>query len=206
MGGQTPAAKFVDSARVGIDRAVHEMDPSGLDRMATLLDRALVVFPADPYLLHYRGYVRYWQVVGLFMGGQKEAASPLIQQGLADLEKSAERLSWPETLQLEACLNGLLISIDPGNGPTLGPLAGRLSGEATKMAPNNPRVLLLQAYLAERTPSSMGGGPARARELADKAAAAFADDHPGPLAPSWGRDEADALVKRLSSADRKPNG
>lgn len=203
---QTPAAKFVDSARVGIDRAAHDMDQSGLDRMVTLLDRALVAFPDDPYVLHYRGYARYWQVAGLFMGGHKDAATPLIQQGLADLKKSADKLSWPETIELEACLNSFLIAIDPGNGPTLGPLTGRLSGEATKMAPNNPRVLFLQATLAERTPPSMGGGVARAKELAEKAVAAFADDHPGPLAPSWGRDDADALVKRLSSAGRAPNG
>ena len=202
---QTQAAKFVDSARVGIDRAVHDMDPSGLDRMVTLLDRALVAFPDDPYLLHYRGYARYWQVAGALMGGHKEAGPPLVQQGLADLKKSADRLPWPETIQLEACLNSFLIAIDPGNGPTLGPLTGRLSGEATKMAPNNPRVLLLQATVAERTPQSMGGGPARARELAERAVAAFADDHPGPLAPSWGRDEAEALVRRLSSASRTPN-
>ena len=207
MLAQTPAAKFVDSARVAIDRAVRDMDPAGLDSISTFLDRALVAFPDDPYLLHYRGYARYWQVAGLFMGGHKDAAPPLIQQGLTDLKKSAEKLAWPETIQLEACLNSYLIAIDPGNGPTLGPLTGRLSGEATKMAPNNPRVLLLQAIIAERTPPSMGGGTARARELAEKSLAAFADDHPGPLAPSWGRGEADALVKRLSStAGRTPNG
>jgi hypothetical protein len=192
-----------------IDRAVHDMDPSGLDRAVTLLDRALVVFPDDAYLLHYRGYARYWQVVGAFMAGHKDAASPTIELGLADLKKSAEHLSWPETIQLEACLNGFLIAIDPGNGPTLGPMTGRLSGEATRMAPNNPRVLLLQAYLAEGTPASMGGGAARAKELAAKAVAAFPDDHPAPLAPSWGKEEADELVKRLGSAggggDRPPN-
>ena len=109
---QTPAARFVDSARVTIDRAVSDMDPTGLDGAITLLDRALVVFPDDAYLLHYRGYARYWQVVGTFMAGKKETTPPTIQLALADLRKSAERLSWPETLQLEASLNGLLIAID----------------------------------------------------------------------------------------------
>ena len=197
---QTPAAKFVDSGSVEIDRALHDMDGERLDRAVLLLDRALVAFPDDPYLLHYRGYATYWKVAVQFMMGQKEGTTPLISRALADLGKSAEKLSWPETLQLEACLNGFLIALDPGKGPTLGPLTGRLSNEASKFGPNNPRVFLLQAYLAEGTPASMGGGAARARELAAKAIAAFADDHPGPLAPKWGRAEAEALQRRLEKS------
>lgn len=195
---QTPAARFVDSARVQIDHAVQDMDPDGLDRSILLLDRALVAFPNDPYLLHYRGYALYWKAAGSFMGGRKERAIPFIREGLANLAKSAQQLAWPETVQLEASMNGFLIAIDPGNGPTLGPLSGRLSAEATKMAPENPRVLLLQAWLAEGTPVSMGGGAARATVLAEHAVAAFANDHPAALAPAWGKEEADALLRRLA--------
>ena len=195
---QTPASRFVDSARVEIDRAVHDMDPDRLDRTLLLLDRALVAFPGDPYLLHYRGYAAYWKVAGAMMGGRRDGMAPVIKQALADLSKSAEHLAWPETVQLEACMNAFLIMMDPGNGPVLGPLTGRLSGEATKMGPQNPRVLVLQAYLAEGTPASMGGGKARAKALADRAVAALPDDHPAPLAPSWGREEALALQARLS--------
>jgi hypothetical protein len=202
---QTPAARFVDSARVMIDHAVGAMDPDALDQATVLLDRALVAFPDDPYLLHYRGYAAYWKATGAFMGGQKEGAIPFITQALADLKTSAEHLAWPETTQLEANLNGYLIAIDPGNGPTLGPLTGRLSGEATKMGPNNPRVLLLQAYLAQATPESMGGGVARAKELVSNALAAFATDHPAPLAPAWGRAEAEALQRRLGPSEPRGN-
>lgn len=198
---QTPAARFVDSARVEMDRALRDMDPERIDRTIIMLDRALVAFPDDPYLLHYRGYAFYWKAAGAFMGGRKEQATPFVKEGLANLAKSAERLPWAETLQLEASMNGFLIAIDPGNGPTLGPLTGRLSAEATRLAPDNPRVLLLQAYLAEATPPSMGGGKVRARELAGRAAAAFANDHPGPLAPAWGKDEASEMVRRLARAD-----
>ncbi len=201
---QTPAAKFVDSARVELDRAVLDMDADRIDRTMLLLDRALVAFPDDPYLLHYRGYASYWKVVGAFMGGMKERAGPDIARGLADLAKSAERLPWPETIELEASLNGLKIALDPGLGPTLGPLSGRLAGEASKMGPNNPRVLLLQAYSAETTPESMGGGIQRAKALAAKAVAAFADDHPAPLAPAWGRELATMLQQRLAGQGVRP--
>ncbi|MGH7328174.1 MAG: hypothetical protein ACREJX_07465, partial [Polyangiaceae bacterium] len=73
---QTPAAKFVDSARVELDRAVHDMDTDRIDRTVLLLDRALVAFPDDPYLLHYRGYAAYWKASGAFMSGEKERAAP----------------------------------------------------------------------------------------------------------------------------------
>ena len=199
---QTPAARFVDSARVEIDRAIHDMDMARLDRTTVLLDRALVAFPDDPYALHYRGYVAYLKVMGAMMGGDKSNAGPVISRGLADLAKSAERLAWPETIQLEAALNAFRIAIEPGSGPTLGPLTGRLSAEASKMGPNNPRVALLQAYMAEGTPESMGGGAERARALAAKAVSLFASDHPAPLAPSWGKDEADTLLRRLSGSGR----
>jgi hypothetical protein len=199
---QTPAAKFVDSARTEIDRAVHDMDMARLDRTAILIDRALVAFPDDPYLLHYRGYLAYRDATGLLMMGEKANLGPVIARGLADLSKSAERLPWPETLQLEACLNAMRIPLEPGSGMTLGPLTGRLSSEAAKLGPTNPRVALLQAYLAESTPASMGGGVQRARALAGKALMLFDDDHPAPLAPAWGKDEAQALKARLDSAAR----
>jgi hypothetical protein len=201
---QTPAAKFVDSSRVELDRAVHDMDTDRIDRTIILLDRALVAFPDDPYLLHYRGYAAYRKATGAFLGGMSERARPDITRGLADLGKSAERLAWPETIQLEASLTGMRIALEPGLGPTLGPLSGRLSGEATKMGPNNPRVLLLQAYAAQTTPESMGGGVERAKTLAAKAIAAFADDHPAPLAPAWGREEALMLQQRLSGSAGHP--
>lgn len=204
-GAQTPAARFVDSARVEIDRAVHDMDMARLDQAGVLLDRALVAFPDDPYLLHYRGYLAYRRVTGMMMSGASDSVGPIIARGLADLAKSAERLAWPETVQLEACLNAFRIPLEPGSGMTLGPLTGRLSGQASKMGPDNPRVALLQAYLAERTPESMGGGTDKAKQLASTALTLFARDQPAPLAPDWGKDEAEALLARLSKSSEQRN-
>jgi hypothetical protein len=202
---QTPAARFVDSARTEIDHAVHDMDMDRLDRVGVLLDRALVAFPNDPYVLHYRGYLAYRQAVGWMMMGDRTKMGPVIARGLTDLTKSAETLHWPETIELEACLNALRIPLEPGSGMTLGPLTDRLSGEATKLGPGNPRVALLQAYLAQSTPESMGGGADKAKALVTKALSLFAEDRPGTLAPVWGKDEAEALQARLAKP-KEPNG
>src|SRR5262249_38484910 len=96
---QTPAARFVDSARREIERAVHDMDMDRLDRVGVLLDRALVAFPNDPYVLHYRGYLAYRQAVGWMMMGERTKMAPVIARGLTDLT-SAEPLHWPETIEL----------------------------------------------------------------------------------------------------------
>ena len=194
---QTPAARFVDSARTEIARAVQAMNPDDLGQAMILLNRALVAFPNDPYLLHYRGYAAYWLAVGSVMAGKKDQALPFVTQALADL-KGAESLGWPETIQLEASLNGIHISIEPGLGPTLGPLSARLAAEAARLGPENPRVFLLQAWQAEGTPPSMGGGAARARTLVMKALTLFDNDHPAPLAPDWGRIQAESMARRLA--------
>ena len=75
---------------------------------------------------------------------------------------------------------------------------GALSGEATRYGPNNPRVLLMAAYAMQHTPPEYGGGLDKARALVERAVAAFASDKPGPLAPEWGKSEAQALLKTLS--------
>jgi hypothetical protein len=203
---QTPAAKFVDSARVEIDRAVLARDSAQLVRAEVLLDRALVVFPNDPWLLHYRGYAAYRHSIFRFMAGDMPSAKPIIDRGIADLEASSGKLAWPETFQLLAVLTGFQIAVDPSRGQELGMQVGVLSSRASTMGPNNPRVLRLQAIGAQRTPPEYGGGADRARDLVKRALTAFDADRPPALAPAWGRDEAVALLKQLDTpgGPRKP--
>ena len=202
---QTPAAKFVDSARVEIDKAVLAGDTARLGRTVVLLDRALVVFSDDSYLLHYRGYAAYRQALGRFRAGDVAGASPYIERGIADLERSGDKLAWPETFELLAALNAFRIAVDPSRGQELGEQIGMLSGKASQMGPNNPRVLLIQAEGALKTPPEYGGGADRARELITRAIAAFANDHTAPLAPAWGQEEAAKFRKDLDGGtDREP--
>jgi hypothetical protein len=198
----TPAAKFVDSARVGIDSAVAANDSPGLDRVVVVLDRALTAFPKDAYLLHYRGYANYRRVVNLFRAGQMQKAAPFLSSAIADLEQSSDKLRWAETYSLLSSLQAFRIALDPSLGRELGMEIGTLTAEAVKISPNNPRVLLLQAYGAQNTPPEYGGGIAPARALVDRAIAAFEMDKPGPLAPAWGKAEAAALKKTLSGGNQ----
>lgn len=194
----TPAAKFVDSARVEIDAAVQANDMARLDRTIVLLDRALTAFPKDAYVLHYRGYANYRRVVNLFRSNGMQQAGALISTAIGDLQQSSDKLHWAESLSLLSALQGFRIALDPSLGQELGMEIGSLTGEAARLGPNNPRVLLIAAYAAQNTPPEYGGGLDKARALAERAVAAFATDKPGPLAPAWGKEEAQALLKQLS--------
>jgi hypothetical protein len=197
LGAQSPAAKFVDSARVEIDRAVLASDTARLIRAEVLLDRALVVFPGDPWLLHYRGYAAYRHALVRFSAGDLPGATPFIDLGITELTLSSDKLKWPETYSLLAALTSFEIAIDPSRGRDLGAQIGAIAGQALQAGPSNPRVLLIAAEGAEKTPPEYGGGLERARALAKQATAAFVNDHPAPLAPAWGREELADTMKRL---------
>lgn len=196
----TPAAKFVDSARVEIDAAAANNDMDRMARAVVLLDRALTAFPKDPYAQHYRGYANYRRVVTLFSAGRMQDAAPLISASISDLQQSSDKLRWPETFSLLAALQGFRIGLDPDLGRDLGPEIGALSGQAMQIGSNNPRVLLLQAYSMQHTPPEYGGGIDKAREFVARAIKAFETDKPAPLAPAWGKAEALALQKQLGGS------
>jgi hypothetical protein len=199
---QTPAAKFVDSARVEIESAVAAHDSARLARTVVMLDRALIVYPNDPYLLHYRGYAGYRQAVQFFMANNPAGAGPVVQQAMTDLDKSGAKLPWPETFALLASVTGFAIALDPNRGMELGQQIGLLQARAMQLGPKNPRVWLVAGIGAHNTPPEYGGGVDKAREMINKAIELFPSDAPGPLAPAWGREEAAAYLKYIESGKR----
>ena len=200
---QTTAAKLVDSSRVEIDRAVAARDTARLARAMVLLDRALISYPDDAYLMHYRGYAGYRQAVWLFSSNNMTAGAPVVQRAMSDLDKSGEKLPWPETFALAAALRGLAIGIDGNRGMELGPEIGMMQGKSMQLGPRNPRVWLVQGIGAHHTPPEYGGGVDKARDTIKKAIELFATDVPGPLAPAWGREEAGAYLKLLDGGGEK---
>lgn len=200
MHSQTPAAKFVDSARVEIDQAVAATDLARLGNAVVLLDRALVAFPDDPYVLHYRGYAAYRQAINKLRNGELSAVSPYVQRGISDLERSSDKLAWPETFALLSAMQAFRIAVDPDLARTVGQDIAALRARATQLGPNNPRVLLLGTYSLMKTPVEWGGGMDVAKAMLVKAIAAFANDKPAVLAPAWGRDELAALQTQLGVA------
>ncbi|MGH8202517.1 MAG: hypothetical protein ACREVO_19470 [Steroidobacteraceae bacterium] len=135
----------------------------------------------------------------------------LVAYRLALLARSDETRAWPFTQQCVDRLDQVLL-LDPGSAEALAlqsaclalrsnldpwrsPLAGRLSRsrieKALKLAPDNPRVLLLGALATSERPVFFGGDSQQAFALMQRAVSAFErQGRPAPGLPGWGAADA----------------
>ncbi len=78
-------------------------------------------------------------------------------------------------------------------GPQYGPVAQQYLRTATAIAPENPRVLYMQAWEKYNTPKAWGGDKTKAKELAEKALQELGIA-PGNAMPHWGEKECRQLL------------
>ncbi len=73
--------------------------------------------------------------------------------------------------------------------------------QAKTLNANNPRIYLLQGSNLMYTPKLFGGGPASAQPWLKQATEKFATFKPGnDLAPNWGRQQAEKMLKKCAEA------
>jgi tetratricopeptide (TPR) repeat protein len=200
----TGAAKWADSAVREIDAATAAGDLARLRSARTLLDRALVAFPNDALLLHYKGYELHREASLQEGIGKRSDVEPLLDQARTVLEQSLAVKPMAETHALLSSVLGRLIGFHPIKAMFLGPESGSQMTNAIALAPNNPRVWLLRGIGAMFTPSQFGGGLPAAEQHLKKAAELFETDHPVPPAPSWGRAETYAWLGQIYQKQNKP--
>jgi tetratricopeptide (TPR) repeat protein len=199
------AGKWADSAAREIDAATSAGDLTRLRSTRTLLDRALVAFPNDALLLHYKGYELHREASLQEGIGHPSDVEPLLDQARTVLEQSLAVKPMPETHALLSSVLGRLIGFHPIKAMFLGPQSGSQMTDALALAPNNPRVWLLRGIGAMFTPSQFGGGLTAAEQHLKKAAELFEADHPVPPAPSWGRAETYAWLGQIYQKQNKPD-
>lgn len=96
-----------------------------------------------------------------------------------------------EALALQAACLAIESSLDPWRAPLAGPLSLMRINKALRLAPHNPRVLLLDALSGEERPKLFGGSRGRAFALIKRAVAAFRSQVSCAAgAPSWGAADA----------------
>jgi tetratricopeptide (TPR) repeat protein len=207
--GAQPApgiARWVDSTRTLIDRAMLANRPDAFDGVVALLDRVLTVIPGDPILLHYKGFALYRKsnlMVGV--GAKEPEIEAVLKEAEAALDESSKKLAWPETFALRSSVIGQQIGLDPNpiNAMRLGPRADAALDRATELGPNNPRVWLLSGISLMFKPALFGGGLGKAERDLRKAIALFPTDQPGPMMPSWGHAEAFAWLGQVLARDNR---
>lgn len=190
------AARWADSVRTMADRAYLSGDTLALAQAYRLAQRALTVFPDEPLLLHYQGYIRYRQAQRL---SDFDTARPLYEEAVALLERSAATRPLPETYALLASATGSMIGDSMLRGIRFGARADAAEDRAVALGASNPRVLLLRAVSAWYKPSAFGGGEDKARALLQQALRAFATDAPARPLPAWGHAEAYAWLGQIEA-------
>ncbi|WP_373069167.1 hypothetical protein [Gemmatimonas sp.] len=194
----TGAARWADSARTQIERAVFAYDAAALAGVGTMLDRALTAFPNDPLLLHYRAYGLYRESMGRDEGGEmSDATEKKLKSAIELLERSAAARPLAETEALLSSCLGALAGTGMVNGMRYGNAASEAGTAARTLGPNNPRVALLAGIGAWFTPSMWGGGKDKGYALVQQAISAFAKDQPARPLPSWGAAEAYAWLGQM---------
>jgi tetratricopeptide (TPR) repeat protein len=194
------AARWADTVRATIDRAVYAGDRSAVASAVALAERALRAFPDDALLLHYLG-TALWREGQLLLGRDDAAALALFERALPVLQRSAAVRPMAETQAILGSVLGSLAGQGMLAGMRYGPKASEAEAAARKLGPDNPRVHLLAAVSAWYKPAAFGGGRDKARAALARALAAFEHDAPPPPLPAWGHAEAYVHLGRFEAAE-----
>jgi tetratricopeptide (TPR) repeat protein len=151
--------------------------------------------------LHYWVAVAAWRAVPLLSKTDKGGARRLCEEGLAHCDAALgtePRLA--EALALKAGLQGLSIQFDGAAAMVLGPQMASNMGRAAGMAPDDPRVQLLDAINTFHTPAFFGGGPDQALPKLARALELFASQPADSTTAGWGYDDAHAWAGRAEAS------
>jgi len=192
----TGAARWADTIRVSIERAVISGDNSALLAAGAMADRALTAFPNDPLLLHYRGYALYRELIAE-TGSRSAAYTERMERAIDLLQRSAAVRPMPESQALLSSSLGALAASGMIAGMRYGPASSTARDAAMTLGPRNPRVLLLSAISLWFTPKMWGGGEDKGYAMLQRAIAAFATDAPEAPLPAWGHAEVYAWLGQM---------
>jgi tetratricopeptide (TPR) repeat protein len=194
----TGAARWADTVRVSIERAVIAGDARALTAAGAMADRALTAFPNDALLLHYKAYALYRE---LMTGNapRNDAFTTRMEQAVDLLERSAAVRPMAETQALLSSCHGALAAEGMIAGMRHGPVSTSAREAAMKLGPSNPRVLMLSAIGFWFTPKMWGGGEDKGYATLQRAIAAYAQDRPAAPLPAWGHAEAYAWLGQMEA-------
>lgn len=198
--------KLADSLRVTIEAANNTGDLLAMQNAMALAERALSMNPQSPMLRHYQAYAMY-RASNLYLGrGNKDEARKQLTKAREVLESLVKEETIPESHALLSGVYGLQIGVSRVPmvaGMQLGPKSSEWIDRAMKLAPKNPRVLVLKGIGAFNTPASFGGGVEMAETFLKEALVQFETDKPAPPLPAWGRADAHIWLGQAYAKQKK---
>jgi tetratricopeptide (TPR) repeat protein len=162
--------------------------------LRALVDLATSLPPtedSDALRGYYAGLVHY-RLALLSASQDKVRASMSVDRCIANLDDSLKRQGdFPEALALQSVCMSLLVAMKPLRALLVSPKSTAQIERAIKLAPTNPRVLLLDALGDYDRHGAFGGGKERVIAKLQKAVSAFEAERQqvGPI-PGWGAADA----------------
>ncbi len=158
---------------------------------------------ADPKSveLHYWVALASYRLVPRVMTKDKKQAQRYCDDAVAHLDQAlAASPQSAECMSLKAGLLGLSISMSPMKAMSLGGEISGIEGQAKGIAPENPRVALLEGIGTYNKPGFVGGGAKKALPQLERAITLFAAAAPGDSTSiDWGYDDAHVWAGRSAA-------
>lgn len=200
--GLAAFAQDTDSYEAAMEKNIARLDSehtaTGFQELANNFE-IIASAKSDQWLpYYYASLCRTWEA---FTQQDKSKVDALADQAKSLADKAdALNPDKAEMLCLRSQIASARISVDPQTrGMQYGPEAASDLEQAAKIAPNNPRIALLQGQSAFYTPAQWGGGKEVAKPLLEKALKLYADFKPASaLAPNWGKTMAEQLLAKCN--------
>ena len=190
------ADSLMRQGRQMLDRSVTAGDMDAMQQARATFKRVASASDDATWVHYYIGLANY-RVATRFLDSDEDRAEALIDDGIDHLNAAIK--AQPESAEARALLStlyGLKARGGMFSGMRYGPRANGAIERAQQLAPDNPRVLLLNAVSLLNKPSRWGGDREGAITALNRAiqqfeAAAPSDD---ALQPQWGHAEAYAWL------------
>ncbi len=188
---QEGTAALLDSLRPPLERAVIRSDWTAVDAVIVRLRAAAAAAPRDAALQYDLGYAIHRRASALVAEDKGKEARPLLEDAERTLARATELGGGGGALALRGAVTGQIAGVGGAlKAMRFGPRAFKQLDEALKLAPNDPRVALLNGITRLNAPRAFGGGPAKGEPELRRALALFANDRPVSPAPAWGHVDA----------------
>lgn len=179
-----------------IAEALNKWDATEMQKARAHFERLLAGKKHEALVHYYIGYCDYRLTIFYQQAKNQEMMKQHLEAASTHLEAAVKSNNkFAEAYALLSSCYGQKIGMAPMLGMTLGPKSGMTMQSALQLAPNNPRVILLDAIGTYYKPAMFGGdkdkalaGFKRAAELFDK------EKTTDPLQPDWGHAEAYAWI------------
>jgi tetratricopeptide (TPR) repeat protein len=179
----------VAAARRALDRGIYLKGPETLVQARAQFEALSKAEPGSARL-HYWVALADWRLVPRFQDAKQ--AERFCKDGLEHADQALKldpKLA--EALALKSALQALSLRFDPGSTMTVGLELETNMRRALEMAPDNPRILLLDGINTLHKPTFVGGGADKAFAKLSKASQLFAAESASDsTAPVWGRQDA----------------